>query len=73
MALTRDFKAMGQARLRADPKFRSALLKAVHDTADGLNQAGVMDAATRRAFDQLCKLPSKKPIAGRKQTPSKYP
>lgn len=35
-------------------KTRSLILDAVHDTAKGLYQAGVMDQVTLREFDQLC-------------------
>ncbi|SAL29124.1 transcriptional regulator-like protein [Caballeronia udeis] len=30
------------------------LLKALHETAQGLHQAGTMDAVTLREFDALC-------------------
>lgn len=35
------------------------LLKAVHETAEGLHQAGSMDAMTLREFDALCLPPIK--------------
>lgn len=35
-------------------KTKSAILAAVHETANGLLQAGVMDQITLREFDQLC-------------------
>ena len=35
------------------------LLKAIHETAHGLHQAGVMDAVTLREFDALCLPPVK--------------
>jgi putative transcriptional regulator len=42
-------------------KTKSALLEAVHDTAMGLHQAGVMDQMTLREFDRLC-LPPVEPL-----------
>ena len=35
-------------------KTKSPILEAVHETAKGLNKAGVMDQVTMREFDQLC-------------------
>jgi putative transcriptional regulator len=35
------------------------LLKAVHDTAQGLHKAGTLDAMTLREFDALCLPPVK--------------
>ena len=35
-------------------KTKSAILEAVHETAQGLHQAGVMDQITLREFDRLC-------------------
>jgi putative transcriptional regulator len=43
-------------------KTKSAILEAVHDTAMGLHQAGVMDQITLREFDRLC-LPPVEPLA----------
>lgn len=43
-------------------KTKSAILEAVHDTAIGLHNAGVMDRITRREFDSLC-LPPVEPLA----------
>lgn len=43
-------------------KTRSAILAAVHDTAKGLHEAGVMDQITLREFDRLC-LPPITPLA----------
>jgi putative transcriptional regulator len=37
----------------------SKLLKALHETAEGLHRAGVMDATTMREFDALCLPPVK--------------
>ena len=42
-------------------KTKSSILKAVHNTAKGLNKAGVMDQVTLREFDQLC-LPPIEPL-----------
>ena len=38
-------------------KTKSSILEAVHETAKGLNKAGVMSQVTLREFDQLCLLP----------------
>jgi putative transcriptional regulator len=35
-------------------KTKSAILEAVHETAKGLHNAGVMDQITMRGFDRLC-------------------
>lgn len=35
-------------------KTKSKILAAVHETAQGLHKAGVMDQLTLREFDQLC-------------------
>ena len=43
-------------------KTKSAILEAVHETAKGLHQAGVMDQITMREFDRLC-LPPVEPLA----------
>ena len=43
-------------------KTKSAILEAVHETATGLHQAGVMDQVTLREFDRLC-LPAIEPLA----------
>ena len=37
----------------------SKLLKAMHETAQGLHEAGVMDTVTLREFDALCLPPVK--------------
>lgn len=42
-------------------KTKSPILEAVHETAKGLNKAGVMDRVTLREFDQLC-LPPIEPL-----------
>jgi putative transcriptional regulator len=43
-------------------KTKSAILEAVHETARGLHNAGVMDQITMREFDRLC-LPPVAPLA----------
>ena len=43
-------------------KTKSPILDAVHETAKGLRQAGVMDQLTLREFDRLC-LPPVEPLA----------
>ena len=35
-------------------KTKSSILEAVHETAQGLHKAGVMDQVTLREFDRLC-------------------
>ena len=35
-------------------KKKSAILEAVHETAQGLHRAGVMDQITLREFDRMC-------------------
>jgi DNA-binding transcriptional regulator YiaG len=35
-------------------KTQSAILEAVHETAQGLHNAGVMESVTMREFDRLC-------------------
>ena len=42
-------------------KNKSSILEAVHETAKGLHQAGVMDMVTLREFDRLC-LPPVEPL-----------
>jgi putative transcriptional regulator len=42
-------------------KKKSAILDAVHETAQGLHAAGVMDQITLREFDRLC-LPPIEPL-----------
>src|SRR6202051_4030465 len=38
-------------------KYRSDALAAVHETALGLSEAGVMDKRTMKAFDEMCLTP----------------
>ncbi|MGH6662252.1 MAG: helix-turn-helix domain-containing protein [Rhodospirillales bacterium] len=40
-------------------KYRSKALAAVHETALGLREAGVMDKRTMKAFDAMCLTPIK--------------
>ena len=42
---------------------KSAILEAVHETAKGLHQAGVMDQATLREFDRQVNQEPESPIA----------
>ena len=35
-------------------QYRSNLMASVHETAEGLHAAGVMDKRTMREFDELC-------------------
>jgi putative transcriptional regulator len=38
-------------------QYRSRLMASVHETAEGLHEAGVMDKRTMRKFDELCLTP----------------
>lgn len=38
-------------------QYRSAIMAAVHETAEGLHEAGAMTKRTMRQFDQLCLTP----------------
>ena len=40
-------------------QYRSRLMASVHETAEGLHEAGVMDKRTLRNFDELCLTPVK--------------
>ena len=40
-------------------QYRSRLMASVHETAEGLHDAGVMDKRTMRKFDELCLTPVK--------------
>jgi putative transcriptional regulator len=40
-------------------QYRSRLMASVHETAEGLHEAGVMDKRTLRQFDELCLTPVK--------------
>ncbi len=42
-------------------QYRSRLMASIHETAEGLHAAGVMDKRTMREFDQLC-LTSVRPL-----------
>lgn len=39
--------------------YRSVALAAVHETASGLCEAGVIDRRTMKAFDEMCLAPAK--------------
>ncbi len=38
-------------------QYRSPVMASVHETAEGLHAAGVMDKRTMREFDDLCLTP----------------
>src|SRR5712692_9270821 len=38
-------------------RYRSPLMASIHETAEGLHAAGVMDKRTMREFDDLCLTP----------------
>ena|ERR1700730_10400998 len=38
-------------------QYRSPLMSSIHETAEGLHAAGVMDKRTMREFDDLCLTP----------------
>lgn len=38
-------------------QYRSPLMGSIHETAEGLDAAGVMDKRTMREFDELCLTP----------------
>ena len=38
-------------------QYRSPLMASIHETAEGLHAAGVMDKRTMRDFDELCLTP----------------
>ena len=40
-------------------QYRNRLLASVHETAEGLHEAGVMDMRTMRKFDEQCLTPIK--------------
>ncbi|TAL42297.1 MAG: DNA-binding transcriptional regulator [Methylovulum sp.] len=40
-------------------QYRSRLMASVHETAEGLHEAGVMEKRTMRKFDELCLTPVK--------------
>ena len=40
-------------------QYRSRLMASVHETVEGLHEAGVMDKITLRQFDELCLTPVK--------------
>lgn len=40
-------------------QYRSGVMASVHETAEGLHSAGLMDKTTMRQFDELCLTPIK--------------
>lgn len=38
-------------------QYRSSLMASIHETAEGLHSAGIMDKKTMREFDDLCLTP----------------
>lgn len=40
-------------------QYRSRLMASIHETVEGLHEAGVMDKRTLRGFDELCLTPVK--------------
>ncbi len=38
-------------------QYRSAIMASIHETAEGLHGAGVMDKQTMRKFDEACLTP----------------
>lgn len=70
MVLTKSFKEPVQSRATRDPEFAAALLResidvpyrspvmaSIHETAEGLHAAGVMDKQAIRKFDDACLTP----------------
>ena len=70
MPLTKSFAELVQSRVSRDPDFATALLSegidksylssvmaSIHETADGLHAAGVMNKQTVREFDDACLTP----------------
>jgi putative transcriptional regulator len=55
---------MNNTRKSKSKKYRSTLLAAVHETAKGLHDAGVMDKQTMRKFNVLCLTPVR-PLSAR--------
>ncbi len=48
---------MRKTKTSKSARYRSPLLAAVHETAQGLHRAGVMDKETMRRFDVMCLTP----------------
>jgi putative transcriptional regulator len=48
---------MRKTKRTKSARYRSLLLAAVHETAQGLHGAGVMDKQTMRRFDVMCLTP----------------
>ena len=47
----------GKATKARGKSYRSAAFAAIHEAAEGLHQAGMIDATTMREFDQECLTP----------------
>lgn len=47
-------------------QYRSCLMASVHETAEGLHEASVMDKRTMRKFDELCLTNTKQSLAARR-------
>jgi DNA-binding transcriptional regulator YiaG len=45
-------------------QYRSSLMVSVHETAEGLHAAGILDKRTMREFDELCLTPVRTPKRG---------
>jgi len=43
--------------MRTAKQYRNSLMASIHETAEGLHSAGVMDKRTMREFDELCLTP----------------
>lgn len=70
MTLTKSLKELVQRRAARDPEFaaslvregidasyRSPVMASIHETAEGLHAAGVMDKQTMHRFDDACLTP----------------
>jgi len=40
--------------MRKNKSYRSPLMASIHETAEGLRRAGVLDKRTMRQFDEMC-------------------
>jgi len=48
---------MKKSKTTTNREYRSSLMASIHETAEGLSAAGVMDKRTLREFDELCLTP----------------
>jgi putative transcriptional regulator len=48
---------VSQSRKKRTRTFKNSLMASIHETAEGLHSAGVMDKRTMREFDELCLTP----------------